>query len=855
MGFFAVAQKQKKEPLGLSVDLLHKHECSVCSLRDEWPNLCHPHASATGSKKPVVYIIGEGPGRNEDEQGKQFVGKAGDILRMRIPSDWFDYIRWNNVVRCRPPKNREPTPREIECCRPSIERDIEAAKPAAIFGFGNVPLRWAIGETGISMWTGRRVPVQIGSHRCWYFPITHPSAIAHSRKFEPRSPREYGSDLEFAFALHVKRAFEDVDAGLPPVVIHTPEQAAEGVEWVTGHGGWDNVDRIKAFLNDCDQYEQEIGLDYETNAKRPYGNDAKILTVAISGERGTLAWPFDHPGAGWSDEQRDELWNYFKQWLLHARCRKVSHGLNFELEWSGVMFGIATIHAGAWEDSLTQSYVLDERRGTHDLDFVCLQRYGMHLKAISNLDRANLIKCPVDQVLRYNGIDAKYHRIAYIDQLADIEASGQLALYEEALARVPTVVLTQIKGMPVNIKTVQKYHDRYSGELDDIEADIRALKAVKDWEKRHGKPFNIASNPNVLSLLQETGHRDLASTNEKVLEELKGKSTFVDLLLAHRGVAKLLSTYVEPLMPGSPVLFPGNMLHPRLNTASLVTWRTSSSEINSQNVPKRGEGSEVREQIEDPEKWVVAFDYAGIQARNVAMESLDKELVDAFWNDYDIHTDWMEEIIRRFPRWIKEGLGAIKGSSEAAQKLRKKYRGDAKNGFVFPSFFGAQPKSKAAGLGVPIEIMTKIHDKFFERFHMVEAWQNSTIANYYKTGYVTGLSGFRRHAPVAQTEIINTPIQSDESVVVLSAMTRLSRKQEWRFQPSIEIHDDLTFFWTKREIDDNAEVVAREMTRLAYPWMHVVPIEIEMSVGRNWATVHEVAKFTSKQLWDHKRGK
>src|SRR5262245_50288228 len=148
MGFYHVAKKVVDKPI-YSTSLCHAQQCNVCPL-NHLPGLHNPHMPAYGSSRPVVYMLGEAPGEAEDRQGKPFVGPAGQTLRFRIPDEWLDKLRWNNCVRTRPPKNREPTDHELECCRPSIEKDIEETKPKAIFGFGNVPLRWAFGRQGIT---------------------------------------------------------------------------------------------------------------------------------------------------------------------------------------------------------------------------------------------------------------------------------------------------------------------------------------------------------------------------------------------------------------------------------------------------------------------------------------------------------------------------------------------------------------------------------------------------------------------------------------------------------------------------------------------------------------------------------
>jgi len=196
--------------------LLHDLECRACPLNHA-KRLSSPKMLATGAREPSVYIIGEAPGRVEDEVGRQFAGESGDLLRPYIPAKFLKYIRWNNTIRCRPPDNRDPERIERECCRPSIERDIASSQPDAIFGMGAQPLSWAGRAGGIYLWRGRRFPIKVGDHVCWYYPMLHPAGIIHQR----RNGGWGAGDDEFALELDLRRAFAEVAEGLPQAVVHT----------------------------------------------------------------------------------------------------------------------------------------------------------------------------------------------------------------------------------------------------------------------------------------------------------------------------------------------------------------------------------------------------------------------------------------------------------------------------------------------------------------------------------------------------------------------------------------------------------------------------------------------------------
>jgi DNA polymerase I-like protein with 3'-5' exonuclease and polymerase domains len=250
------------------------------------------------------------------------------------------------------------------------------------------------------------------------------------------------------------------------------------------------------------------------------------------------------------------------------------------------------------------------------------------------------------------------------------------------------------------------------------------------------------------------------------------------------------------------------------------------------------------------------------------MESLDPKLIESFWTGYDPHADWT--------RWLAERAGtdwsyvAQSGSTKAFYKDKENFkdaRGKIKNGFVFPTFFGAQARGIGIALDIEQDIIKDMQEELFAEFPEVKVWQDKVKDHYAEFGWVTGLSGIRRRAPCSPNQLINAPIQADEAWIVLDAMDRLSQlalpgtdlwrpanlrqalkiKSEiaWHLQPNMEIHDDFTFIWPKDLIDELAPIVIKTMISVPYEWAHVVPIEVEMSVGKNWSNQSEIGKFRS----------
>lgn len=830
-------------------DFHYRHGCVACPLKGERGSDMKP----TGSKEPDVYILGEAPGGEEARAQKQFVGPAGQQLRKFIPDEWLDRLRWNNCVRTRPPGNRNPTSIELSCCRRSIEEDIQASKPRAIFGFGAVPLQWALKRTGIGVWSGRQIPIKIGDHTCWYFPIFHPSYILHMLKQQKEKPaylKGYESDLEFTFDRHLTRAFKLVDQ-LPDPVVHTVDDAFKNVDFDMRCND-NGLERIKAFVRSM--YDEKIvGLDLETNALRPYNEMSKILTIAMSGKSGTLAWPMYHKQARWSQKHLDELELLLRDFLYHAPCVRAVHNAQFEQEWLSVLYGIDCLRAeGSWGCSMGQAFILDSRMakiaggGPLSLAFLTLQHFGLDIKTLNSLDRTTLDLADLDDVLRYNAVDARYHRLLYGKQDKLLTWEGLQTVYQEHMRRVTTSTLTQVKGIPIQVNITDKLQAKYQAEGEKFWAELMAVPVVKKFQEEKGRDYNplapadvracIKKLPKELTKDARDKEGEFSTMDEKALSTVK--HPVATLTLKYKKIAKVLSTYVEPYKAH---IFSDGLAHPQTKVASTRTWRTSAADFNYQNQPKRDEGRrDVRAQVAKKGHKVVSFDYAQIQARNIAMESLDAALIKSFKERYDIHSDWVERIARLHPAWIKEGVKKL----ATDKSLFKKYRNKVKQDFVFSSFFGAKASTICYYLKCKPEVGQKLHDDLWEMFPEVHIWHKRLEKMYFKSGYVTGHSGFRRHGPLSHNELINAPIQADEAMVVLDAMTRLSEKG-WAFQANMEIHDDLTFIWPASKVEDRIPEVLDVMLNVPYEWAKVVPIGVEVSIGDDWFRQERFGEYFS----------
>lgn len=863
MGLFFVANQQRAKvlPRGTpSVELLHRMGCKACPLANCQNR--NPNMAPTGGKRPLVYVLGEAPGKEEDKEARQFIGASGRFLRDVIPDEWFEdaderrwktpEIRWNNVVRTRPPSNRTPTWTEIEACRPSVEKDIAEHKPAIVIAVGNTPFQWLTGLGEITAWRGKRLPAMVGGHPVWVYPVLHPAYLIRGDK---------GSEID-TNKRDFRRIFRDArrarDGVLAKPVVVPPEDTFKGIKIYTGHGENDYRDVLRAIKRA--RRKKYSGYDIETGSReklknkqlRPYGKGAKILSFAIStGLDRTFAVAYHHRQAGWDKAQLKGITKAHKRYLNDPNVHKVCFNSSYELEWNGYFMGRSILRRGKWEDAMMQAFVMDERRSPLSLDNQCRLHLGLALKSQSDLDRSRLDDMDVEAVLRYNGADSKWTLHIFNIMNRQLKREGLLRVYRKKNERAPTLVAAQLMGMRLDFKRNAKLAKRYTRNIKRAEAKLSKLKAVKKFMRVRRKEFNPGSAPDVAYIFGEVMNKkrmlltddNKISTDEKILSKIGGP--VAEGVLEFREWTKAYGTYVEELAEGGQSIHADGLVHTNFNTMITRTGRLSSNAPNLQNIPVRTEqGRELRNQFvaRTREHTLLRIDYGQIQARMIACASKDKVLVRAFWEDYDIHMDWATRLAHLEPRLVG-GKAGIKDP-----KAMKTLRGAVKNNWVFPAFFGASLESVAGYLKIEPRRLRPLYDAFWDEFQGVAEWQDSLMNFYNKHGYVESITGTRRHGPMYRNKIINSPIQAMESDVVGEAMDRLSveayERDDYWLQPMLNIHDDLTFDVPVAQLDRYLELAVRSMLKVEYDWLNV-PITVEASMGYRWGDKKDIGTFAT----------
>lgn len=880
MSFLITALQNKRGGRDASPDTLRRMGCTLCPLNKA--ELGSPKMEPSGTDTPNLYVLGEAPGGEEDDRGEAFVGPSGKHLKATLctaiiehaPEAYVQFLdtgprnyqeitklscRFNNTIRCRPPKNRVPAWHEVECCRGYVEADIERCKPVVILALGETAFNWVLGGQGrkIMKWRGRLMPVRVGNHKCFMLATAHPAYVIRAMgktNGEPQEQLMFTRDINLA----VHHAWNP--AGVPKYL--TVADMEQSSVYLTGHvpGELREIERTLSMFNK----EPFIGFDIETDSEedgkdrtlRPYGDGAKLLSISISNGAKTLCIGFGHQETGWSSKQREELTSLLVRFFTNKEGPvKIAHNLSFEIEWLAVLWGDAVFYGSRWGDTMAQAYVLGSLPGALNLNACCEQHLGLPLKSLVRLNVQHLADEPIEKVLRYNGFDACATYCLYRAQDKLLCSQGLLGVYDTQVRRIPTLVRTQVKGVLVDQDENAVKHADLTKAIEVILRELREFPEIQEYETNF-RSFNPGSHANCVTLFKDMlkrpeGNRGKNgySADEKVLEQIG--LPVGNTILRYRETAKLLSTYVEGVAADSKkFVWDDGRIHTNYNSLFVATRRLSSSSPNLQNWPARKHAHIKSQVIAPPGYKFVALDYGQIEFRVAAMASRDSTLVEALWNRYDVHLVWAEKIQRAYPKAMKWAEKFNPGK-DGMKSLRQ----ETKNKFVFPAIYGAGSKSMSENFHIPRFIVDDLLAEFFETFPGVRSWHKAQREFYQVHGYVELLTGFRRHELFEkENAVINTTTQGTASDIVVDAMDRISefsyKEDIPDLQPILNVHDDISWYLLEEFLDEFLEEIVYQMLDCSFDFINV-PLVVEVSVGENWYNKQPIGEFASDDLGIH----
>jgi DNA polymerase-1 len=608
-----------------------------------------------------------------------------------------------------------------------------------------------------------------------------------------------------------------------------PAEATEIVHHYETVQTWEQLDAWLAKIDAAGL----TSFDTETTSLDPMV--AQIVGLSVSVEPGHAAYvPLAHRGPDAPDQlPRDEVLQKLKPWLEDGSKKKVGQHLKYDEQ---VLANYGIELNGVEHDTLLQSYVLESHR-PHDMDNLALRHLGV--KTIKYEDVAGkgasqigFDEVALDKASQYAAEDAditlRLHQALY-PQVAEEE--GLLRVYRDI--ELPTArVLRKMErnGVLIDREKLQKQSSEIATRLIELEGIAYELA---------GGEFNLGSPKQIGQIFFEKLQLPVVkktpsgapSTDEEVLQKLAEDYPLPKILLEHRGLSKLKSTYTDKL-PRMVNAATGRV-HTNYAQAVAVTGRLSSNEPNLQNIPVRtGEGRRIREAfIAPPGSRIVSADYSQIELRIMAHISGDASLMRAFAAGEDVHRATASEIFSVTP---------IEVSSDQ-RRIAKVIN--------FGLIYGMSSFGLASNLGITRDAAKLYIDRYFARYPGVAAYMENTRTSAKQNGFVetvfgrrlwlpeiNGGSGPRRQA--AERAAINAPMQGTAADLIKLSMIAV---QDWLEQSNVkskmimQVHDELVLEVPEEELSDVRKRLPELMCSVA---TLKVPLVAEVGAGANWEEAH-----------------
>ena len=575
-----------------------------------------------------------------------------------------------------------------------------------------------------------------------------------------------------------------------------------------------------------------FALDTETdNLDYMAANLVGISFAFENGEAAYLPLQLDYLGAPKTLEKTTAL-ALLKPILENPAIQKVGQNFKYDL----TIFARNGIDVqGVAFDTMLESYVLNST-GRHNMDDLA-KRYLGH-QTISFEEIAGKGK----NQLTFNQIPLE-KAAEYAAEDADVTMKLQQVLWEK-LSKEPTLkklfkemelpllgVLSRMerRGVLIDSDALFLQSNEIANRLSELEEQAYVLA---------GQPFNLASTKQLqeilfdklgLPVIQKTP-KGAPSTNEEVLEELAFSHELPKVLVEHRGLSKLKSTYTDKLP--QMVNPQTGRVHTSYHQAVTATGRLSSSDPNLQNIPIRNEeGRRIRQAFIAREGFtVVAADYSQIELRIMAHLSQDQGLINAFTQGKDIHRSTAAEIF---------GVALDEVTSEQRRNAKA---------INFGLIYGMSAFGLSRQLGIGRADAQSYMDLYFKRYPGVQTFMHDIREKAKAQGYVETLFGRRLYLPdinssngmrrkAAERVAINAPMQGTAADIIKRAMIQLDQKLQ--NDPDIamimQVHDELVFEVRSEKVAFYSELIKTQMESAADL---VVPLIVEVGQGTNWDEAH-----------------
>ena len=589
----------------------------------------------------------------------------------------------------------------------------------------------------------------------------------------------------------------------------------------------DNEEEMKKL---CDYFltKEILSLDTETTSVEAI--NAKLVGLSFSVKENEAFYvpvPQD-------EAEARKIVEIFRPAYEDEKILKVGQNLKYDYE---VLMNYGVEIKGKMFDTMIAHYVIQPELH-HNMDYLAeiyLNYQTIHIDELigpKGKGQKNMSDLDPKDVYEYAAEDADVTLKLKNKLEAELRKYGAEELfYNIEMPLMPVLAEMEMNGVLIDTKSLAETSTVLTKRMEEVEREIYELA---------GGEFNIASPRQVgevlfdkLKIVEKAKKTKKGQyvTNEEVLQSLKGKHKIVGAILEHRGLKKLLGTYIDAL----PKLINSRTghIHTSFNQATTATGRLSSSDPNLQNIPVRGEeGKEIRKAfIPEPGCLFFSADYSQIELRVMAHLSGDENMIEAFREGHDIHAATAAKIYK-----------------EEMENVSRDQRTKAKRA-NFGIIYGITIFGLADRLEISREEARQLIDGYFETFPKVKEYMEKAKEEARSKGYVETLFHRRRYLAdinsangtvrgFAERNAINAPIQGTAADIIKVAMVRIHRRfksENIRSKMILQVHDELNFSVYPDEKEKVERIVLEEMQN-AFPME--VPLVADCGWGNNWLEAH-----------------
>lgn len=533
-------------------------------------------------------------------------------------------------------------------------------------------------------------------------------------------------------------------------------------------------------------------------------------------------------------EEALKIVNIFKPAFENPHSLKIGQNIKYDLN---VLAHYGVTLRGKMFDTMIAHYVLQPEL-RHGMDY--LAEVYLHYETIKieeligpkGKKQGNMRDLPPADVYKYACEDADVTlKLKHVLEKELVE-NGVEKLFEEIeMPLMPVLAYMERNGVRIDPEALKETSRHFTARMNQIEQEVYQLA---------GMEFNIASPKQVgevlfdrLKIVEKAKKTKTGQyvTSEEVLESLKGKHEIVGKILEHRGLKKLLGTYIDAL---PQLINPATgRIHTSFNQTVTATGRLSSSNPNLQNIPIRNEdGKEIRKAfIPDEGCEFFSADYSQIELRIMAHLSEDPHMIEAFQKGQDIHAATAAKIYK-----VK------------LEDVTREQRSKAKTA-NFGIIYGISVFGLAERLNVDRKEAKELIDGYFENYPKVKAYMDESIRQAREKGYIETIFKRKRYLPdinsknavvrgYAERNAINAPIQGSAADIIKVAMIRIYRRfqeEGIRSKMILQVHDELNFSVLPEEKEKVQQIVISEM-EAAYKMK--APLRADYGWGQNWLEAH-----------------